>query len=385
MTRLVTPAGWSVLLGSAAVVRARRRRSATRRWSPSASAALLAFAVAVAAVLVRPRLRVERAVSPARVTVGEPATGQVRTCATSPAGRRPASSRSTGSAARPSSCRWPGCSPAGSRAVQYRVPTRRAGGCRSVRSPWSGATRSGCCARPQARVRGVLWVHPRVHPIAAAGRGGARLRGPVADTAPRGTVTFSSLREYVPGDDPRQIHWRSTARTGRLMVREHVDTSEPTVAVVLDTRADGVAGTAVRGRRRGGRVGGGRLGAARPPGRAAVLGEDRAAVARAGATGLLDRLAAGRRHRRPRTTRGAARPRRAGGARRGAGRGDREPGRRRWPGCPSSGAGSRRSWSCPSWTVSPAVPGAPACPCCARARQRMRWPPRNRWWPGART
>jgi uncharacterized protein (DUF58 family) len=58
-----------------------------------------------------------------------------------------------------------------------------------------------------------------------------------ARTAPRGTQTFQSLREYVPGDDIRRVHWRSTARTGTLMVREHVDTSLPSTVVVFDTRA----------------------------------------------------------------------------------------------------------------------------------------------------
>lgn len=40
------------------------------------------------------------------------------------------------------------------------------------------------------------------------------------------------------GDDLRMVHWRTSARTGTLMVRQHVDTSHPSTVVVLDTRAD---------------------------------------------------------------------------------------------------------------------------------------------------
>ena len=53
-----------------------------------------------------------------------------------------------------------------------------------------------------------------------------------------GTVTFSRCASTSPGDDPRQIHWQDDRRLGTLVVREHVDTTEPTTTVVLDTRAD---------------------------------------------------------------------------------------------------------------------------------------------------
>lgn len=46
---------------------------------------------------------------------------------------------------------------------------------------------------------------------------------------------FVSMREYVTGDDPRMIHWPTTARTGTLMVREHVEVRRPEFTVVLDT------------------------------------------------------------------------------------------------------------------------------------------------------
>lgn len=46
---------------------------------------------------------------------------------------------------------------------------------------------------------------------------------------------FVSMREYVAGDDPRLIHWPTTARTGTLMVRENVEVRRPEFTIVLDT------------------------------------------------------------------------------------------------------------------------------------------------------
>jgi uncharacterized protein (DUF58 family) len=46
---------------------------------------------------------------------------------------------------------------------------------------------------------------------------------------------FESLREYFPGDDPRQVDWRATARRGRLMVRQYQTERRHTVMVAVDT------------------------------------------------------------------------------------------------------------------------------------------------------
>ena len=45
---------------------------------------------------------------------------------------------------------------------------------------------------------------------------------------------FYGLREFRPGDDPRDIHWRASARRGRLFLRESEDESSRTVAIVLE-------------------------------------------------------------------------------------------------------------------------------------------------------
>jgi uncharacterized protein (DUF58 family) len=82
-----------------------------------------------------------------------------------------------------------------------------------------------------------VWVHPRVHPITAVPVGLSRSMDGRVDRIPRGSITFAALREYVIGDDLRHVHWRTSARVGQLMVREHVDTSLPRVVLLLDDRA----------------------------------------------------------------------------------------------------------------------------------------------------
>lgn len=47
---------------------------------------------------------------------------------------------------------------------------------------------------------------------------------------------FFTMREYQPGDDVKKIHWRSTARAGRLMVRQEDRPAEPRAMVLLDDR-----------------------------------------------------------------------------------------------------------------------------------------------------
>ena len=44
------------------------------------------------------------------------------------------------------------------------------------------------------------------------------------------------VREYLPGDDVRRIHWRSTARTGDLMVRREERAWDPSAVLLVDNR-----------------------------------------------------------------------------------------------------------------------------------------------------
>ena len=54
--------------------------------------------------------------------------------------------------------------------------------------------------------------------------------------------SFRGLREYVAGDDLRHVHWRSSARTGELVVRQDEQPRPRATAVVLDLRRTAHAG-----------------------------------------------------------------------------------------------------------------------------------------------
>ena len=59
-------------------------------------------------------------------------------------------------------------------------------------------------------------------------------RASPSDKLAASDLSFHALREYVPGDDPRHIHWRSTARAGALLVRQFQLTRRSHATVLLD-------------------------------------------------------------------------------------------------------------------------------------------------------
>lgn len=87
---------------------------------------------------------------------------------------------------------------------------------------------------------GSVTVHPKVYQLVGPS-GVARVVE--NDSVLRRAATdpmsgFVSLREYVPGDDPRTIHWPTTARVGTLMVRENVEVRRPEFTVIVDSSTD---------------------------------------------------------------------------------------------------------------------------------------------------
>lgn len=84
----------------------------------------------------------------------------------------------------------------------------------------------------------VLSVRPVVVPLPAVQVGGAWTTGNGSTSrsvASRGEDD-AATREYRHGDDLRKVHWRSTARVGKLMVRREERPWQARATVLLDTR-----------------------------------------------------------------------------------------------------------------------------------------------------
>ncbi len=81
-----------------------------------------------------------------------------------------------------------------------------------------------------------LYVHPRTMLFDGQSLGFLRdLEGlPAADLS-RDDVSFHALLEYQPGDDLRHVHWKSTARTGTMMVRQYEETRRSHFVIGLST------------------------------------------------------------------------------------------------------------------------------------------------------
>ncbi|PYY47667.1 DUF58 domain-containing protein [Curtobacterium sp. MCBD17_023] len=77
-------------------------------------------------------------------------------------------------------------------------------------------------------------VHPRTVAIPSTSTGLVRdLEGQATNDLSPADIAFHAVREYMPGDDPRTIHWKSTAKTGAFMVRQFEDTRRSHLVVAL--------------------------------------------------------------------------------------------------------------------------------------------------------
>ncbi|MGK2309440.1 DUF58 domain-containing protein [Cutibacterium sp. V970] len=88
-------------------------------------------------------------------------------------------------------------------------------------------------------------VTPRIVDLGASGELGSQgfdTRSPATSAGRRGPDD-AMVRDWRTGDTVRRIHWRSTAHRGDLMVRREEQAWNPSVVVVLDSRARRHAGT----------------------------------------------------------------------------------------------------------------------------------------------
>jgi len=84
-----------------------------------------------------------------------------------------------------------------------------------------------------------LFIHPKTTGLDGSSAGFIRdLEGMPTSDLSNSDVSFHALRDYQPGDDRRHIHWKSTARTGQLMVRQFEETRRSHLALSLSTNLE---------------------------------------------------------------------------------------------------------------------------------------------------
>jgi len=184
----------------------------------------------------RSAYEIDLEMSDRRVTVGERAVGRIVVRNTSRRRLLPARIElpvGRGRADFP----LPSLGPHGAHEELFAIPTTRravvpVGPVRSVRGDPLGLVRQHI--RWTDRVE--VYVHPRLVSLTGAASGVLRdLEGQATRVVSDSDLSFHALREYADGDDRRHIHWRSTARMGRLMVRQFEDTRRTHTVVALAT------------------------------------------------------------------------------------------------------------------------------------------------------
>ncbi len=200
-----------------------------------AGAALVLVAICFLLAVGRTRVSIVAQVEPRRVVVGEPATGRV--VVTNEA-RTPMLPILVELPVGLSAARFvlPPLTPGHAHEELFLVPTSR----RGVIEVGPATTVQGDPLGLMRRTlrwteRTTLYVHPRTVALEPLGAGLLRdLEGSTTEDVSMSDLAFHALREYQPGDDRRHIHWRSSAKAGRLLVRQFLDTRRTHVTVLVD-------------------------------------------------------------------------------------------------------------------------------------------------------
>ncbi|WP_423917684.1 DUF58 domain-containing protein [Frigoribacterium sp. 2-23] len=197
-------------------------------------AAVVLLVVAALALIGRNAFRVSLDVPHDRVTVGEPASGRV--VVANPTRRRILGvSVEVPVGPGVAEINLPGLRGGDEVSDEFAVPTTkrgviRVGPVRTVRGDPIGLVRR------ELEWTGVteLFVHPRTIGIPSTSTGLIRdLEGnPTRDLSPS-DISFHALREYQPGDERRNIHWKSTAKTGTYMVRQFEESRRSHLVIAL--------------------------------------------------------------------------------------------------------------------------------------------------------
>jgi uncharacterized protein (DUF58 family) len=234
-----TSRGWTVLAAGPALL-AIGLVAGYREIALLGGAAVLCMALAAAWVGAPPRVTASRVVTPPRAVQGEECRADVDVHSVSGRSRLLNVTEPVrgplGESAVSTPVRVRGGIPA---RVSYPLPTDRrgvltVGPLRVGRRDPLGLCRAQRQVAPAIRVL----VRPRWRYLRALPLGTAPSLDGLLDTALHGSIAFHALREYRLGDDLRRVHWRTSARLGTLMVREHVDTALPRLAVLVDDRAE---------------------------------------------------------------------------------------------------------------------------------------------------
>lgn len=200
-------------------------------------AACSAIALLLAAVFVirRPSLDIAIELDPSRVTAGTPAAGQVIVTNRSRARLR-ALAVEVPVGASVATFQVPSLATGASHDELFVVPTDRRcvitiGPATAVRTDPLGLLRRDAADPAFAE----LFVHPKITALDSLAAGLQRdLEGQVTRDLSNSDLAFHALRDYEPGDDRRHVHWRSTAKAGKLVVRQYQDTRRLRLTLVVD-------------------------------------------------------------------------------------------------------------------------------------------------------